>query len=937
MVAPGTPHGSLMTPTELEGAFHTMHLQPPDNKWYMDTGSTAHLTSDSGKISNLFCLSKPRSLLVGNGYPIPIIGHGSTTLSHLNHKYYLNHVYHVARILKNLISVRKFTRDNNVSVEFDPFGFSVKHLKMGRIIMRCNSSGERYPISVGPVASSTATTLLTVSPTTWHNHLGHPGISIFNLLQCSNSIPSRRLKNNDSCNSCSLGKHCRLRFFPSISITYSPFDIIHTDLWTSPITSKLGHKYYLVLLDDYSHFIWTFPLQTKSQVFPIFLQFYTYINTQFGKKIKSLQCDNGREFHNSSFHTFCVKNVKQTFYEKATTSITFNFTDLGQDNLPQDIQLTGHASSTDEGIQLTPLNAWTAGRATYVRELHLWDKASGELASFTTDFSFVVDSMSDALYADVGSMGLPANDDNQGLKYPLFVAVEFDSYGGNYCDGPLVYGHVGIDINNLSSVTARKWYSNIPAGELCKTRITYDSASKKLAVSFTGFQHNYKVASQDLLEYTIDLRGVLPERVIFGFSAATGTDRFQRNNVKSWAFSSSDLRKSPDPVKGKVAIVVGLIVAFSVLITFLVVLGFFVRRRKKKTQEDEAEGHGFDFEMNNEFDLGNGPTRFSYLELAGSTGDFAENEKLGEGGFGGVYKGFLKDSGTHVAVKRVSKTSKQGIKEYSSEVRIISRLRHRNLVQLIGWCHEKRELLLVYEFMENGSLDSHIFKARSLLTWGTRYKIAHGLASALLYLHEEWEQCVLHRDIKSSNVMLDSNFNVKLCDFGLAKLVDHEKGSQTTLLAGTLGYMAPECALTGKASKESDVFSFRVVALEIACGRKPINYKAPETQISLVQWVRELYATRTLLEATDPRLRSDFDEEEMTRLMIVGLWCVHPDSNLRPSMRQAIQVLNFEASLPTLPSNMLVATYLEPSTSSTNTMSSIDQNQWSNSITKYGR
>ncbi|KAJ9552112.1 hypothetical protein OSB04_016157 [Centaurea solstitialis] len=485
-------------------------------------------------------------------------------------------------------------------------------------------------------------------------------------------------------------------------------------------------------------------------------------------------------------------------------SLTFNFTDFGQGNLPQDIRLAGRASFTEQGIELTPPVVLTAGRATYIKEPHLWDKASGELASFTTDFSLVVDSMSDALYADGltfflaennsmmvpsgGSMGLPANDDNQGLKYPLFVAVEFDSYGGNYCDGPLVYDHVGIDINNLSSVTARKWYSNIPAGELCKTPITYDSASKKLVVSFTGFQHNYTVASQDLLEYMIDLGGMLPERVIFGFSAATGTDRFQRNNVKSWTFSSSDLRKSPDPVKGKVAIVVG---------------------RKKKTQEDKAQGHGFDFEMNNEFDLGNGPRRFSYLELAGSTGDFAENEKLEEGGFGGVYKGFLKDSGTHVAVKRVSKTSKQGIKEYSSEVRIISRLRHRNLVQLIGWCHEKRELLLVYEFMENGSLDSHLFKARSLLTWGTRYKI-NGLASALLYLHEEWEQCVLHRDIKSNNVMLDSNFNVKLGDFGLAKLVDHEKGSQTTLLAGTLGYMAPECALTGKASKESDVFSVRI-------------------------------------------------------------------------------------------------------------------------------
>ncbi|KAJ0600815.1 putative protein kinase RLK-Pelle-L-LEC family [Helianthus annuus] len=275
----------------------------------------------------------------------------------------------------------------------------------------------------------------------------------------------------------------------------------------------------------------------------------------------------------------------------------------------------------------------------------------------------------------------------------------------------------------------------------------------------------------------------------------------------------------------------------------------------------------------------------------------------------------------------MSKTSKQGIKQYASEVRIISRLRHKNLVQLIGWCHEKRELLLVYEYMENRSLDTHLFKLKSLLAWGTRYKIAHGLASALLYLHEEWEQCVLHRDIKPSNVMLDSNFNAKLGDFGLAKLVDHDKGVQTTMLAGTLGYMAPECVVTGKASKESDVFSFGVVALEIACGRKPIDYNAQESQQRLVEWVWELYGTGKLLDAVDPRLGSDFEEEEIKQLMIIGLWCQHPDLKLRPTMRQVIQVLNSEASLPVLSSKMPVASYSTPSMPLLFGVASLAQNQ----------
>ncbi|GMQ01411.1 hypothetical protein CsSME_00048061 [Camellia sinensis var. sinensis] len=261
----------------------------------------------------------------------------------------------------------------------------------------------------------------------------------------------------------------------------------------------------------------------------------------------------------------------------------------------------------------------------------------------------------------------------------------------------------------------------------------------------------------------------------------------------------------------------------------------------------------------------------------------------------------------------ISKGSKQGIKEYASEVKIISRSKHRNLVQLLGWCHDKRELLLVYEFMENGSLDYHLYKEKSLLTWAMRYKIAQGLASALLYLHEEWEQCVVHKDLKSSNVMLDSNFNAKLGDFGLARPVDHGKDSQTTILTGTRCYMAPECLITGKENKESDVYSFGVVALEIACERKPINLEVPESQMRMVEWVWDLYGTARLLESTlDPKIYPNFVEEEMICLMIVGLWCAHPDHNLQPSIRKAIHVLNFEATLPILPAKISVPTYLAP-------------------------
>ena len=180
--------------------------------------------------------------------------------------------------------------------------------------------------------------------------------------------------------------------------------------------------------------------------------------------------------------------------------------------------------------------------------------------------------------------------------------------------------------------------------------------------------------------------------------------------------------------------------------------------------------------INDNLERGARPRRFSYSELASATYNFAKKRKLGEGGFRVVYKGYLTDVDILIAMKKISRGSKQGKKEYITEVKIISQLRHRNLVQLKGWCHDKGEFLLVYEFMPNGSLDAHLWSERSPLPWIVRYKISIGLASVLLYLHEEWEQCVVHKDIKSSNVMLDSSFSVKLGDFGLAQLMDHELG-----------------------------------------------------------------------------------------------------------------------------------------------------------------
>ncbi|CAI0438483.1 unnamed protein product [Linum tenue] len=444
--------------------------------------------------------------------------------------------------------------------------------------------------------------------------------------------------------------------------------------------------------------------------------------------------------------------------------------------------------------------------------------------------------------------------------------------------------------------------------------ISYDSALRNLSVAVTGYVGNVSVIRR--LSYNVDLRDYLPEEVTFGFSGAT-RNQSAIHRIHSWDFVSTleeivPLANGSNPSR---PIVGGL------CLICIILYRKRLRRRfngEKDDDGDDAEQEEVNRRMMDEIlGKGTGPRKFTFKELAKATNNFSDSHnKLGEGGFGGVYRGFIKENNEYVAVKRVSKRSRQGIKEFAAE------------------CYEKRELLLVYEFLPNGSLDIHLFKNKDvnslLLTWEMRYKIAKGLAAGLLYLHEEWEQCVVHRDIKSSNIMLDSSFNAKLGDFGLARLVDHEKGSQTTMLAGTMGYLAPECATTGKASRESDIYSFGVVVLEIATGRKPAVVVNPEEEQRqqyaehLTQWVWDLYGDGTLLiEGPDSRLGKDFDEREMERLMIIGLSCAHPHAKFRPSIRQALQVLNFEAPLPVLPLSRPVATYVSaPSTAVSSTFSS---------------
>ncbi|KAJ4771224.1 receptor lectin kinase [Rhynchospora pubera] len=550
----------------------------------------------------------------------------------------------------------------------------------------------------------------------------------------------------------------------------------------------------------------------------------------------------------------------------------------------------------------------------------LWDNTTGEVTSFSTSFSFKVTSSKNQ-YGDGFAFFLseypPPTTDAAGGSLGLFndstlfiesanhiLAVEFDTFYNGWDpleSNNVTVSHIGIDINKINSTVYKIIPNYLFIDNNMTAQISYNNLTQNMSLFLSREDNrtiNYSIST------TVDLKSILPKKVAIGFSASTGA-AVEYHLIYSWSFEST-LEAVPSSIgdnKGLNSWIIGAVVASVVIfLFFLGILLYFLRRKYVNKKRKDIE-QVYDDTMDDEFEKGRGPKRFQYNELAAATKDFSENEKLGEGGFGSVYRGILVDNGVHVAIKRVSKGSKQGKKEYISEVKIISQLRHRNLVQLLGWCHDRGELMLVYELMHNGSLDVHLYHKDRVLTWPMRHQIALGLGSALLYLHRECEQCVVHRDIKPSNVMLDSFFNAKLGDFGLARIIEHDSAAQT-IPAGTMGYMAPECVITGKASTQSDVYSFGVVLIEIACGRRPVVLQEDESKVRLVEWAWCLYGSNSILDAIDSQLNGDFEAQEAERLMIVGLWCVHPDYTLRPSIRQALSVLQFEAPLPNLPFKM---------------------------------
>ncbi|KAJ4902340.1 Proline-rich receptor-like protein kinase PERK8 [Raphanus sativus] len=289
---------------------------------------------------------------------------------------------------------------------------------------------------------------------------------------------------------------------------------------------------------------------------------------------------------------------------------------------------------------------------------------------------------------------------------------------------------------------------------------------------------------------------------------------------------------------------------------------------------------------------------FSYDELAQVTNGFSQKNLLGEGGFGCVYKGVLAD-GREVAVKQLKIGGSQGEREFKAEVEIISRVHHRHLVTLVGYCISEQHRLLVYDYVPNNTLHYHLHApGRPVMTWETRVKVAAGAARGIAYLHEDCHPRIIHRDIKSSNILLDNSFEALVADFGLAKIAQELDLNThvSTRVMGTFGYMAPEYATSGKLSEKADVYSYGVILLELITGRKPVDTSQPLGDESLVEWARPLLSqaieNEEFEELVDPRLGDNFIPGEMFRMVEAAAACVRHSAARRPKMSQVVRALD---------------------------------------------
>ncbi|KAM3370172.1 hypothetical protein ACQJBY_017831 [Aegilops geniculata] len=647
---------------------------------------------------------------------------------------------------------------------------------------------------------------------------------------------------------------------------------------------------------------------------------------------------------------FCIACAAVVILGRTCSCLQFTYPNFNASNR-DDFSFSPGSAISNNSLQITP-NAGNmthrSGRVVYAKEpLKLWNSKRTVLTSFRTDFMLNILPQNGTgegmAFVLTNNPSLPSNSSGQwlgvcnnrtdGAKTNRVVAVEFDTRKSNEDD--LDGNHVGIDINSIKSF--RQYPLNnlsifLSTGSDVWVSIRYHGTLQLLRV----FLVQYSIRGQHLFkgDIYIDLSQYLVDDIYLVFAGSTG-DATQLNQIKSWNFTTVDI-----DVKVRRGHWRKVLLALVTLLVFSICLfaGLFMWRRLTRRRrlayrnlEKMIDAHG--------------PVKFKLRELRRATANFSPTRKLGRGGFGTVYLGYVDGMNLEVAVKRVS-TDKQedtnrGEKEFVAEVNTISKLSHRNLVKLIGWCHKKGELLLVYEYFPMGSLDKLLYARERTassssmsasthtpeLTWERRYKIIRGVASALDYLHHGSSKRILHRDVKASNVMLDAEYNARLGDFGLARVIQQDGVTHhsTQVVAGTRGYMAYESFFTGRASLDTDVYAFGVFVLEVVSGRSPSNavqhhyihdsdHRGEEDYsggggaghplpMHIVDWMWRLYGGGKALHAADPLLGGEFDQVQVDCAVRLALACCHPNPRERPSMRTAVQVLIDGALAPEPPVN----------------------------------
>ncbi|KAG0570455.1 hypothetical protein KC19_6G163400 [Ceratodon purpureus] len=625
-----------------------------------------------------------------------------------------------------------------------------------------------------------------------------------------------------------------------------------------------------------------------------------------------------------------------------------------------------HHVPHNHSINLNNFRKGSNGRFMFIKEpVRMRNGESGTVTSFSTSFTFSItqgegtdrkgtQTQSSGFALTFNSASISEFIGNDSWKGPRtysfkFFVVEFDTFQ-NYLFNDPSNNHIGIDLNTLDST----YTYNLCGGVITNCSfpwndqhytvwIEYNVASHDLlALWFANGSLADGVAKPDEALFTVPklyLNNIFDDYMYVGFVSDSGMHG-DSHKIMAWKFNSSIVEGMPSslgPTFTASAIVsVTLIVFTLVSAAWVAIFG-----SKYWTQ-------GLDHKSNIILNHLTIPYVFKFEELKNATKNFHSSAILGSGAFGVVYKGVLQTPrGSKIlAIKSLRHfDSKNGKESFLAEASSISQIRHRNLVQLQGWCYESNHFFLVFDYMSNGSLDEWLFpnrrrnpnhpkykKFKGVIPWTLRLSILGGIASALEYLHEDWIQCILHRDIKSSNVMLDDNMNAHLGDFGLARLMDHDKLEKTTLVAGTLSYMAPELPYTGKATKESDVYSFGILILEVICGRQPLNFQYDDhinDNIVLLESVWYAREANNILSVVDPKIlplqsqhaieshlynhvcqvkacdcnktnsstvslnaMMNIGEKKMMQLLELGLLCCLPNVQSRPSMRTVKQIIS---------------------------------------------